>query len=291
MKQILLLVFIIISCQKKTSISVNSSISDLGHIDVVLDSATWNAIKNDSFMQKEFGVLDSDTAYYWGKPSYDLYVLGQLNFLHLSLAKAFWDNKQGSGVLVFQTQRPEQSDSLYKSWKYFYNDSLFVHTYKGSDFKLDEVMAWYKYDTTKPKEARIFANLTTYSSEAYKNWGITDSIVNSGLAMKQFMLDWGGEELETKLFHSITELYMTINQQEYKEIKSALLAVGYVENRNTFTHIANPPIYISISEENTKSKYSKVKVKLNHTISEKEIVFSPLAKLMLSGDEGWFIFN
>ena len=278
-------------CTEHTPKSKDAPISDLGHIDVILDSVTWYAIKNDSFIQNEFGVLNVDTAYYGGKPSYDLYVLGHLNFLHLSLAKAFWDNQQGAGVLVFQTQKPGQKEPLLNSWKQFYKDSLFVHSYKGSDFTLDEIMAWYKHDTTKPKEAEIYANLTSYSVDAYKNWGITDSIVNVGLAMKQFMGDWGGEPLKTRLFNSITELHMTINQQEFKEIKSALLAVGYKENKNSFTHSANPSIYITISEGKVKSKYTKVKFRLNRSIAEKEIVFGPMAKLKLSGTEGWFVFD
>jgi hypothetical protein len=287
----LIILLSLFGCTEQASKSIHAPISDLGHIDVILDSATWYAIKNDSFIQNEFGVLNVDTAYYGGKPSYDLYVLGHLNFLHLSLAKAFWDNQQGGGVLVFQTQKPGQKESLLNSWKQFYRDSLFVHSFKGSDFTLDEVMAWYKHDTTKPKEANIFANLTTYSADAYKNWGITDSIVSAGLAMKQFMGDWGGEPLKTRLFNSISELYMTINQREFKEIKSALLAVGYEENQNRFTHSANPPIYVTINEENQKSKYSKVKFKLNRSVADKEIVFSPMAKLKLSGTEGWFVFN
>ena len=295
MKHILfatLIIFLsLFGCTEQASKSINAPISDLGHIDVILDSATWYAIKNDSFIQNEFGVLNVDTAYYGGKPSYDLFVLGHLNFLHLSLAKAFWDNQQGGGVLVFQTQKPGQKESLLNSWKQFYKDSLFLHSFKGSDFTLDEIMAWYNHDSTKPRKANIFANLTSYSVDAYKNWGITDSIVSAGLAMKQFMRDWGGEPLKTRLFNSISELYMTINQQEFKEIKSALLAVGYVENKNRFTHSANPPIYVTINEETQKSKYSKVKLKLNRSVADKEIVFSPMAKLKLSGTEGWFVFN
>ncbi|MBX3107325.1 MAG: hypothetical protein KIS69_09995 [Bacteroidetes bacterium] len=295
MKHTILITFLvsifIFGCKDHTSKSKDAPVSDLGHIDVILDSVTWYTIKNDSFIQNDFGVLNVDTAYYSGKPSYDLYLLGQLNFLHLSLAKDFWNNQQGAGVLVFQTQKPGQIEPLLNSWKQFYKDSLFVHSYKGSDFTLDEIMAWYKQDTTKPKEAEMFANLTSYSADAYKNWGITDSIINAGLAMKQFMGDWGGEPLKTRLFNSITELHMTMNQQEFKEIESALLAVGYKENKNSFTHSANPSIYITVSEEKVKSKYTKVKFRLNRSIAEKEIVFSPMAKLKLSGTDGWFIFD
>src|SRR5688500_11373594 len=75
--------------------------SDLGHIDVILDSATWFAIKNDSFIQNEFSVVELDTIHYGGKPSYDVYLLGLNNFMHLSLAKEFWKNQQKGGAIVF----------------------------------------------------------------------------------------------------------------------------------------------------------------------------------------------
>ncbi|MEO6346425.1 MAG: DUF5829 family protein [Aquaticitalea sp.] len=279
-------------CEAQTSKSIAAyPVSDLAHIDVILDSITYYAIRNDPFMQNEFGVVEIDTAYYGGKPSYDLYILGQLNFLHLSLAKGFWDNQQGGGVLVFQTRKPNMKEPLFNSWKAFYKDSLFIHTYKGNEFTLDEVMAWYKTDTLKAKEPNIFANLTSYSADAYHNWGITDSIVDSGLSMKKFMESWGGKELENKLFRSITELHMTINQQEFKEIKSSLLANGYEENKNVFTHSFNPHVYITVNEETGNPKYSKVKFKLIKPVAIREIVFSPSTTLQLNGDVAWFLFK
>jgi Family of unknown function (DUF5829) len=296
MKRILLATLLIstialVSYKDSSFKSIPNPVSDLGHIDVILDSATWYAIRNDFFTQKEFGVLNNDTAYYGGKPSYDLYLLGHLNFLHISLAKGFWVKKEGSGVLVFQTRKPSMKDSLLNSWKQFYKDSLFIHTFKGTDFTLDEVMAWYKSDSSKPKTSQIFANLTTYSTDAYRNWGITDSLVNAGLSMKQFMEGWGAEDLKNKLFNSITELYMTINRQEYKEIRSALLATGYTEDKNIFSHPFNPKIYVTLSEEKGRSKYSRIKFSLNNSVENKEIVFSRHATLKLNGKEGWFIFN
>ncbi|MEO5947133.1 MAG: DUF5829 family protein [Chitinophagaceae bacterium] len=266
-------------------------VSDLCHIDLIVDTATWFAIKNDSFFQKEFAVLESDTAYYGGKPSYDLYMLGQLDFLHISQAKGFWANQEGSGVLVFQTQKPGMKDSVVAAWKQFYKDSLYEHTYKGSDFTLEEVMPWHKSDSTKLKEPSIFPNLTSYSADAYKNWGITDSIINAGLSMKQFMANWGGKELESKLYDAITELHLTINAKEFTEMRSALLATGYTENNKIFTHSFNPAVYITILEEKGKPKYSKVKLKLTRSVEEKEIIFSPTMTLKLNGNEGWLILN
>jgi hypothetical protein len=289
---IIITLIILCACNntKKETLSTGPA-SDLCHIDLIIDTATWFAIKNDSFFKKEFAVLETDTAYYGGKPSYDIYALGQLNFLHISQAKGFWDNQKGSGVLIFQTQKPGMKDSIFTSWKQFYKDSLFVHTYKGPDFTLEEVMPWYKSDTTKPKEASIFPNLTSYSADAYKNWGITDSMVNAGLAMKEFMVSWGGKELGSRLFDAITELHMTINQKEFVEIKSALLCMGYAENNNSFTHPFNPAVYITVSEEKGKPKYSQVKFRLTRAVEAKEIIFSPSITLKVNGKEGLLILN
>ena len=279
------ILFVCLSCNESVKQDNKPTpLSDLAHIDIILDSATWAAVKSDSFISKEFAVINSDTAHYGGKPSYDLYLLGRLNFLHLSQAKEFWSGQRGGGVLVFQTQKPGLKDSLLNSWKQFYKDSLFIHTYKGSDFTLNEILAWYKKDSTKPKLPSLFANLTTYSADAYKNWGITDSIVNAGLALKQFMSDWGGEELKNKLFHSITELHMTINEREFVEIRSALLATGYKEENKIFTHSFNPPVYITVTNASVNSKYTRVKFKLTRKADKREIVFSPSAKLLIDND-------
>ena len=84
MKTISLVVFLtllFLSCRQPVPQNVKGPASDLGHIDIILDSTTYEAIKRDTFMQKEFGVLYIDTVYYGGKPSYDLYLLGDLNLM------------------------------------------------------------------------------------------------------------------------------------------------------------------------------------------------------------------
>lgn len=89
--------------------------------------------------------------------------------------------------MIFQSEKPGQKDSLIIAWKQYYKDSIYAHTVKEEDFTLDEVMACYKLDTSKPAEANVFPILATYSADAYKNWGITDSIVDASLALNQFM--------------------------------------------------------------------------------------------------------
>lgn len=105
------------------------------------------------------------------------------------------------------------------------------------------------------------------------------------------MASWGGKELESKLFGGITELHMTINEKEFTEMKSALLATGYTEKNKIFTHSFNPSVYITVSEEKGNPKYSQVKFRLNKAVQEKEIIFSPSMTLKLNGNEGWLILN
>ncbi len=69
-------------------------------------------MKTDSFFQTAFGNLYIDTASYGGKPSYEIFILGSLNFLHFNLAKEFWNNQEGGGVAIFQSEKPGQKDSL-----------------------------------------------------------------------------------------------------------------------------------------------------------------------------------
>jgi hypothetical protein len=191
--------------------------------------------------------------------------------------------------MVFQSQKPAMKDSLLASWKQYYHDSLDVHTYKNSEFTLDEIIVFW--DSTKPKKPALYADVTSYSADAYKTWGITDSFINAGLALKQFMSSWGGEELENRLFHSITELHLSINQKEFTEIRSALLATGYKEENNKFIQENNPTVFINVTEEKGKSKYSKVKFSLTKNFGSKDIVFSPLLTLKLNGTEAELLIN
>ena len=74
-------------------------------------------------------------------------------------------------------------------------------------------------------------------------------------------------------------------------MRSALLAAGYTENNKIFTHSFNPAVYITVSEEKGKPKYSKVKFRLTRSVEEKQIIFGPSMTLKLNGDEGWLILN
>ena len=243
--------------------------SDLGHVDLVVDSNAFHSILQDSFLRNEFAVLYQDTTMY-SKPSYDIYLLGQEAFLHISLAKEYWDNKAGSGVMIFQSRKPGKDDSLYNAWKQFYPDSLLHKTFKGGDFDLGEILPYRKKDTTRPASPGFTPILTSYSEQAYKNWGFNDSMIVNGVSMKSFMHSWD-TTAQQRLFKKIKALHVQVTDQEFKEMKSALETMGYQFANDHFMHTDNPVIYFSIIQNNKAIRYQKIEIELSSVAPERII--------------------
>jgi len=255
--------------------------SDLGHIDLILDSAAFHAVLQDSFFRKEFSSLFQDTTMY-SKPSYDIYLTGQEAFLHISLAKEYWNDKAGSGVMIFQTRKPGMDDYLNKAWKQFYKDSLNYHTFKGGDFELGEIMPYRKRDSSKTVQPNFTPILTSYSAQAYKNWGFNDSVINGGLSMRSFMYSWD-TTTKNKLFKKIKSLHVQITNQEFAEMESALETMGYTKEANGFIHAYNPSVYYSITETNVVPKYTKIEIELAEPANERVIQLGNMYNVQVNG--------
>lgn len=238
----------------------SAPISDLAHIDLVLDSLAFHAILQDSFLTKEFAVASQDTTLY-SKPSYDIYLLGREAFLHISLASEYWENKEGSGVMIFQTRKSSKGDSLQAAWKQFYSDSLYFHTFQGGDFELEEIMPYRKKDLSKPAEPNFTPILTSYSTQSYKNWGFDDTAISKGVTSQEFMNSWDINS-QIKLFKKIKTLDVQLTNQEFAEMESAVYAMGYIKQENRFSHDSNPTINFTITDTNITPKYTRIEIEL-----------------------------
>jgi Family of unknown function (DUF5829) len=256
------------SCKEEKK-TFAAPVSDLGHVDLVLDSAAFHAILQDSFLVNEFAVVSQDTTMY-AKPSYDIYLLGIEAFLHVSLAKAYWENKAGSAVMIFQTRRPGKHDSLLLAWKQFYKDSLNATSFKGGDFNTGEVLPYRKKDSLKPAEPNFTPILMSYSVKGYKNWGFSDSIITNGLSMQEFMRSWDSRTA-SRLFKKVRALHIQLDQQEFTEMESALYTMGYTKKEKAFTHEFNPSVYYTITETNLVPKYTKIEIELAAKTPEQTI--------------------
>lgn len=261
--------------------SMQAPTSDLAHVDLVLDSLAFQAILQDSFLREEFAVLYQDTTVY-SKPSYDIYLLGSESFLHISLAAEYWENKEGSGVMIFQTRKSSKGNSLQSAWKQFYSDSLYFHTYQGGDFELEEIMPYRKKDLSKPVEPNFTPILTSYSTEGYKNWGFDSSEISEGLSMQKFMNSWDINS-QSKLFKKLKALDVQLTSQEFAEMESALHAMGYIQQKNRFLHNFNPTINFTITDANITPKYTRIEIELAKKSPDRTILLGDTYEITVKG--------
>lgn len=275
------LTVLILSCETKPTY-LKAPISDLGHIDLVLDSIDYYAIINDSFLTGDFGFYQLDTVFYGGKPSYDMYLAGQENFFHISLAKGYWQDKAGSGIIVFQTRKPDMQDSLLTTWKQYYTDSLTSHVFHGDGFDLGEVMTYRPKEQGSDKQAEFFSNLTSYSKKSLKNWGMNDSLIDEGISMQEFMKDWD-TSIPNKLFKKITQLNVQITQNEFKDLESSLKTVGYTQTGDSFNHKSNPKVIYEIVKESKFPKYKRIEIELSRPTSERNFTIANSYNVMVKG--------
>lgn len=117
-------------------------------------------------------------------------------------------------MVIFPSRRPGKEDSLSLAWKQYYKDSLVAHTFEGGDFMLGEIMPYRKKDSTKSVQPNFTPILTSYSAQAYKNWGFNDSVINDGLSMRSFMHSWDSTT-QNKLFRKIKTLHVQINNKAF----------------------------------------------------------------------------
>ena len=269
------------SCETK-QIYLKAPISDLGHIDLVLDSIDYYSVITDTFLTGEFALYFRDTVIYGGKPSYDIYLAGQENFFHISLAKGYWQDKAGSGVIVFQTRKPEMKDSLLITWKQYYTDSLTSHVFNGDGFDLGEIMIYRPKGQASEKQTVFFSNLTSYSQQTLKNRGMNDSSIANGISMREFMKDWD-TTIPSKLFKKITQLNVQVTQDEFKDLESALKTVGYTQTGDSFTHKSNPKVFFEIVSESKSPKYKRIEIELSRPTSEKNFSIGNAYNVTIKG--------
>lgn len=259
----------------------------LGHVDIILDTATVRAIRSDEFLTKVFSFSFADTLNMAGKPSYDMFLFGRENFLHISEARGFYENQAGGLGIILQSRRPGVKDSIMTGWKKFTDLALEVNTSKGDGYQLDEVMPLLNWNNiTQP---RIIPYISTFSSGMYEKIGLKDSVA-SGVTMRTFIRAQGGPVTDNILFSKIEELYINATEQENKILKSALLASGFEESAGTYTHRSSGKIIVNVKDNGSPNKLSKMKIRLASGTQPIEKTYSRL-RLSIKNDEAWFYFE
>ncbi len=259
----------------------------LGHVDLILDTATVRSIKSDDFLTKIFAVSFSDTTNMAGKPSYDLFLIGRENFFHISEARGFYENQAGGLNVVMQSRKTGMKDSLMAAWKKFTESALEVNTSTGSGYQLDEILPLLNWKNLT--QSRIIPFISTYSSGMYEKIGLKDSLA-TGVTMKTFIRAEAGPPVDNVLFKNIEELYVNASEQENKILRSALLASGYEESAGTYTHKTSGKIIINVKDNGSLNKLSRMKVRLASSTQPLEKTYNRL-RVSIKNDEAWFYFE
>jgi hypothetical protein len=262
--------------------------SELGHIDIILDTATFNALARDTFMTTYFAYTFKDTTLYGLSFSYDFFVMGQENFLHISQERSFWQGQAGGMGFVYQTKKPDMKDSIHAAWKKFTPFALEDNVSNGQGYSLIEVLPVLNWQNiTTP---RIVPYLSTYSTESYKTWGFTEHDMKVGVGMKSFLFRSFGASISNTLFKSIAELDITATEREKELLESALFAAGYKESGGVYKHPVSAAVKITVNEQEPFKRFNKMKIMLSRNVQPMEKVFNRL-KVTFDKDVCWFILD
>lgn len=260
-------------------------VSFLGHIDIILDTATISQIAEDEFMMKTFGISNFDTLILNNQKSYDMFLVGRENFLHFSQAREFYQNQQGGVSLIFQSKKPEMKDSLMNTWKKFTDFALDVNISSGTGFTLYEIMPLYSM--TNVTHPRVMPVLSTYSTESYRTWGFADSLI-TGVGMRTFLSGYGSSAV---LFDRIAEVHLNATSKEFEVLKSGLFAAGYTEVGSAYELPGSAAVFVTVNENENLNRLVSIKFVLSRNVPEPyEKTFNRL-KVSLQGNTGWFTYQ
>lgn len=263
-----IILFSALAC-RETNSKMNAPATDPGHIGFVLDSAAYFDLLNDSFLTNEFAQLFVDTSHH-PEPLIELYLTGREAFLNVGLAKEFWQDKGGKGIMMFQTRKPGEIDNLIRNWKQVYADSLNSYVHDGGGFKIAEVTPYLNKNDPSSKQPNMSILLASYTIPTYKSWGFSDSAIANGITMKAFMNSWDSRT-QTKLFKKIKSFHIQLTVKELKQIESGLISIGYAKEENVFKHDDNPPVYFTITAGNEIPKYTRIEIELAESTTQRVI--------------------
>lgn len=263
-----IILFSALAC-RETNSKMNAPATDPGHIGFVLDSAAYFDLLNDSFLTNEFAQLFVDTSHH-PEPLIELYLTGREAFLNVGLAKEFWQDKGGKGIMMFQTRKPGEIDNLIRNWKQVYTDSLNSYVHDGGGFKIAEVTPYLNKNDPSSKQPNMSILLASYTIPTYKSWGFSDSAIANGITMKAFMNSWDSRT-QTKLFKKFKSFHIQLTVKELKQIESGLISIGYAKEENVFKHDDNPQIYFTITDGNEIPKYTRIEIELAESTTQRVI--------------------
>lgn len=242
------------------SVSLSQTIkSDFSHIEIILDSASFEKIVANDFIRTKFASCTYDTML--SSPlvlSY--YINGQDNFIHFNPSRGYFATQRGTAYLIFQTQRPGQGKLLEQQWRKVATDSIVSYDFIGSDFTLTEIVYNHHDRLSNKPNNHLIPMLSSYSVESFRKWGLGDSVE---VSVRQFL---SSSISKNKLFEKIVSIELAITQKELRDLIPVLELVGYKKKKKKFIKSNEPTISYVISNQLNEAKIRKLTLRLTEDV-------------------------
>jgi hypothetical protein len=258
--------------------------SDFSHIEIIIDSASFEKLVANDFIRNKLAPFTYDTM----MPSplvLSYYIFGENSFIHFNPARGYFATQLGTAYLIFQTRRPGQGKILEENFQKVKNDSIISYDFEGPDFKLTEIIYRHHSNLRKKQNNHLIPMLSSYSVESYRKWGYGDS---AELSMNQFL---AREFVKgKKLFESIVSIDLAITQKELEDLTPVLELTGYLKKENKFIKTNEPTIFYIVNNKLNAFKVEKLTLKLSENVDDNFFDFGKM-NLLIRNNSAEFSFR
>lgn len=263
--------------------SAQSIMSDFSHIEIIVDSASFEKLVTNDFIRGELANCVYDTMLV-SPLVLSYYIYGQSNFIHFNPSRGYFSTQQGTAYLIFQTRLPGQGKLLEEQWRKVATDSIVSYDFEGPGFTLTEIVYNHHDHLSKKQTNNLIPMLSSYSVETYQEWGFGDSVE---VSMEQFLSQ--GSINKNKLFERIVSIELAITQKELRDLIPVLQLAGYQKKKNTFIKSDEPTISYIVNNNLNTSKVEKLTFSLSEDAGNKSFSFGTI-NLKINKKMGEFFF-
>lgn len=249
------------------SVSLSQTIkSDFSHIEIILDSASFEKLVANDFIRTKFASCAYDTMLL-SPLVLSYYINGHDNFIHFNPSRGYFATQRGTAYLIFQTQRPGQGKLLEQQWRKVAKDSIVSYDFMGPDFTLTEIVYNHHDRLSNKRNNNLIPMLSSYSVESFRKWGLGDSVE---VSVREFL---SSSVSKNKLFEKIVSIELAITQKELQDLFPVLELVGYKRRKNKFIKPNEPTISYMIINQLNEPKIKKLTLSLTEEVGNKNFDF------------------
>lgn len=258
--------------------------SVFSHIEIIIDSASFEKLVANDFIRSSLAPFTYDTMMV-SPLVLSYYLYGQNNFIHFNPARGYFETQRGTAYLIFQSLRPGQGKHLERAFRKAATDSIVSYDFDGPDFTLTEIIYQQHSGLRKKQQNNLIPMLSSYSVKSYQNFGYGDSVE---VSMQQFLAKEFAKG--KKMLESITSIELEITQKELVDLVPVLELAGYRKEKNMFIKTNEPTISYVVSTRFNASKVKKLTLLLSEDAGSKRFNFGKM-NLLFEGKIAVFSFE